>query len=301
MESWSSMGIAARVLVIGLALSAGYLLTVLIMTGWLKRRAASVAEVAPGAMPDDQAVLATPPYRLYSEPQIVASTIFFTPVVGAILLRSNLRKLGEYKKSWWAFFLGPAVLVGLFAIGILLRLIGVTGHVASLEALSAAPMHYAFKRWMAEPMRAHLAAGGKIASVLGALAASLLYLGVAVSLVLAVVATAAWRGVTETEPAPAPAPSAASTAELIPPKFISGPAVEYTAEALRQKVKGRMAVQCTVTVEGRVHRCRAVSSIPLMDGAVIQALEQRRYTPAHRDGKPVEVVYTFKLELTPPE
>ncbi|TMB36671.1 MAG: energy transducer TonB [Deltaproteobacteria bacterium] len=74
----------------------------------------------------------------------------------------------------------------------------------------------------------------------------------------------------------------------------------YSADALNAGVEGWMVVRCTLTTEGRVTRCAIIRDLPYMGANVIQALEQRRYAPAMRNGEPIEVNYTFKLHLTMP-
>jgi protein TonB len=87
---------------------------------------------------------------------------------------------------------------------------------------------------------------------------------------------------------------------MTPPKMVSGPNPQYTERALEQEVEGLMVVKCVVTVDGLVHECRVIRSLPYMDRAVVDALEKRHYTPALLQGKPVEVAYTFSLRLTLP-
>src|SRR6266404_4376578 len=151
-EAWKSIGPLGRVLVVGLIVSLSYLLTVLVAAVWKKLSRGEEPGSAPSegdarwaGQPD------SPAYRLYSEAQIVASTIFFTPLVGALLLQSNLRKLGNSRKAWLAVLFGIAVTAGLLGIGIALQ-VGKAGHVGGLEFLSASAMHWAFKHWLAEPM-----------------------------------------------------------------------------------------------------------------------------------------------------
>lgn len=84
---------------------------------------------------------------------------------------------------------------------------------------------------------------------------------------------------------------------MVRPVKISGPDPQYTANALDRRVEGLVVADCILTVEGRVHDCRIVRSRPFMDAAVIQALEGRRYTPAMLDGSPIEVIYTFRIDL----
>ena len=87
---------------------------------------------------------------------------------------------------------------------------------------------------------------------------------------------------------------------MTPPKQLSGPDPSYTPQALEREVEGTMLVQCIVTQDGMVHDCRVLKSLPYMDGAVIHALEQRRYAPALIDGRPVDVEFLFRIQLRMP-
>ena len=88
--------------------------------------------------------------------------------------------------------------------------------------------------------------------------------------------------------------------KLTPPELISGPSPEYTPMALERRVEGTMAIRCVITVDGTVHGCRVIKSLPFMDRAAIAALEQRKYKPALQAGKPVDVYYTFTITFTLP-
>lgn len=81
------------------------------------------------------------------------------------------------------------------------------------------------------------------------------------------------------------------------PVYMAGPKPEYTEKALEKEIQGVCVVKCVVTVDGRVHDCRVVKSLPFLDRAVIEALERRRYTPATMGGKPIEVDYTFRITM----
>jgi len=85
------------------------------------------------------------------------------------------------------------------------------------------------------------------------------------------------------------------------PKFLEGPKIEYTPEALRNEVAGLMVVRCVVTDDGHVHECRVLNGLPFMDEAVVAVLQARRYTPAMRSGTPLEVNYTFRIRLRLPK
>lgn len=83
-----------------------------------------------------------------------------------------------------------------------------------------------------------------------------------------------------------------------PPERISGPDPEYTYLARAHDVQGVMVVKCIVTTLGVVRDCKIVEGLPYMEGAVVDALLHRRYTPARlRDGRSVEVEYTFRIRL----
>ena len=88
--------------------------------------------------------------------------------------------------------------------------------------------------------------------------------------------------------------------QLTPPVLISGPSPEYTPMALERRVEGTMAIRCVITVDGTVHGCRVIKSLPFMDRAAIAALERRKYKPALRAGQPVDVYYTFTITFTLP-
>jgi len=98
----------------------------------------------------------------------------------------------------------------------------------------------------------------------------------------------------------ASAPTTDFDETMTPPKFQEGPSIEYSAEGLQQRVEGLMIVRCVVTIEGRVYGCRVLKSLPHMDEAVVSVLEARRYTPATRNGVPLEVNYTFRIKLRLP-
>ncbi len=59
---------------------------------------------------------------------------------------------------------------------------------------------------------------------------------------------------------------------------------------------GTARVRCIITAAGAVTECRVEKSLaPEIDQALIDALQQRRYRPAMRDGLPVETPYVFNL------
>jgi TonB family protein len=84
------------------------------------------------------------------------------------------------------------------------------------------------------------------------------------------------------------------------PAMVSGSAPEYTPEAIERAIEGSMQVRCVVTVAGEVRGCKVVKGLPFMNGAVVDALQRRKYKPAIAHGKPVAVFYTFNIRLKLP-
>lgn len=89
--------------------------------------------------------------------------------------------------------------------------------------------------------------------------------------------------------------------KMTAPHKLSGPDPEYTPQAIDHEVQGLMMVKCIVTIEGKVHDCKIIKSLPFLDRVVLEALEQRRYSPALLDGKPVDCEYVFSIRMQLPE
>ena len=88
---------------------------------------------------------------------------------------------------------------------------------------------------------------------------------------------------------------------MTPPQVLAGPPLEYTQQALEHEVEGTMLVKCIVRVDGSVHDCRVLRSVPFMDRAVVSVLERRRYKPATQGGQALDVDYTFTIKLKLPQ
>jgi protein TonB len=89
-------------------------------------------------------------------------------------------------------------------------------------------------------------------------------------------------------------------ATMIAPAMISGPAPEYTPEAIERNVEGNMQIRCVVTVDGQVRACKVLKGLPFMNAAVVDALQKRKYKPATAQGKPIDVYFTFNVRLKLP-
>lgn len=98
--------------------------------------------------------------------------------------------------------------------------------------------------------------------------------------------------------------------DLIQPYFPGGtPAVVnylsknivYPAQAVTEKIEGRVLLQFVVSKRGRIKDVEVVKSAhPLLDAEAVRVLERMpRWVPGQKDGKPVNVKFslpvTFKL------
>lgn len=88
---------------------------------------------------------------------------------------------------------------------------------------------------------------------------------------------------------------------MTPPRMLStGKQLEYTYEAARAHVSGVVVARCTITREGDVRDCHIIKGLPFMDEAVLEALTTRHYQPVTFQGRPVNVSYTFNINLRMP-
>ncbi len=89
-------------------------------------------------------------------------------------------------------------------------------------------------------------------------------------------------------------------ATMTSPVRLSGPDPRYTREALAKGTSGTAIVRCVIETDGSVTRCKVLKSLPGMDAALVETFQSRHYKPATQNGKPVRVLYMFKVTLQPP-
>ena len=74
--------------------------------------------------------------------------------------------------------------------------------------------------------------------------------------------------------------------------------VVWTEEARAARAAGLVIVRCVIRKEGVIRDCHVVKGgVPLMDEAVIRALERHRTIPVTRDGQPIDVRYAYTVKL----
>lgn len=85
-----------------------------------------------------------------------------------------------------------------------------------------------------------------------------------------------------------------------PPTKVKDVAPVYPAIARSARVEGVVIVEATVGEDGKVIDARVLRSVPMLDQAALDAVQQWEYTPSLRNGIPVPVVMTvtinFKLQ-----
>jgi TonB family protein len=103
---------------------------------------------------------------------------------------------------------------------------------------------------------------------------------------------------------PAPAPGEVPTYDasaMTRPRELSGNRIRYSDEAYALRVQGVMVVRCTITDTGVVENCRILKPLPYMERNALLSLYSKRYTPVLFGGKPVNIDYTFTIQLRLPD
>jgi TonB family protein len=85
--------------------------------------------------------------------------------------------------------------------------------------------------------------------------------------------------------------------EIPPPSKIRDVRPVYPAEATAAKVSGTVVVDAVIDAKGVVRRVTILKSIPMLDLAVVEAVEQWRFTPTVRDGVAIPVVMTLPVNF----
>ena len=105
------------------------------------------------------------------------------------------------------------------------------------------------------------------------------------------------------QPSNARQPSSSSVAQTVgttpikPARPISNPNPMYPPDAVRQGLEGRVILSVTISFTGKVTRVTVAASCghQLLDQAALDAVRRWRFSPATREGKPVE--WTARLPI----
>lgn len=82
-----------------------------------------------------------------------------------------------------------------------------------------------------------------------------------------------------------------------PPHKIKDVAPVYPALARSARIDGTVQLEATVGRDGKVADTRVLQSVPMLDQAAIDAVQQWQYQPATQNGKPVPVVMKVNVKF----
>jgi protein TonB len=105
-------------------------------------------------------------------------------------------------------------------------------------------------------------------------------------------------------PPPAPVKTPATPTPVRPggdirePKKIVDVPLVYPALARAGNIEGIVILEAVINVRGEVERLRVLRSVPLLDGAALDAVQRWRYTPTLLNGVPVPVLITITVRFS---
>ena len=82
-----------------------------------------------------------------------------------------------------------------------------------------------------------------------------------------------------------------------PPHKIKDVLPVYPALARSARVDGTVQLEATVGQDGKVVDARVLQSVPMLDQAALDAVQQWQYEPATQNGKPVPVVMKVNVKF----
>lgn len=98
-------------------------------------------------------------------------------------------------------------------------------------------------------------------------------------------------------PSPADEPLRAG-GDVSRPRFLKEVKAVYTPEAMQARVQGAVYLEATIGVDGKARNIKVVRSIPLLDAAAIEAMQQSVFEPGTRNGVAVPVVIQCEFRFT---
>jgi protein TonB len=109
-------------------------------------------------------------------------------------------------------------------------------------------------------------------------------------------------------PPPPPPPGPASVVDGQTPVRVGGEikqptklvnvAPVYPPDAMAARVQGVVIIEATINAAGSVHSARVLRSIPMLDQAAVDAVNQWQFTPTLMNGQPVPVIMTVTVNFT---
>jgi protein TonB len=106
-------------------------------------------------------------------------------------------------------------------------------------------------------------------------------------------------GAPEPPPPPPPPPAPVRVGGAIkPPVKTRDVRPQYPPIAQSARVQGVVIIEATISPQGKVQDARVLRSIPLLDGAALEAVRQWEFTPTLLNGVPVPVIMTVTVQFT---
>jgi len=105
-------------------------------------------------------------------------------------------------------------------------------------------------------------------------------------------------------PEPVPEPAGGDPEPILivgnvrPPRKVFHVAPVYPALARQARAQGTVKLRAVIDTEGRVANVVVVDSVPLLDRAAIEAVQQWRYEPTLQNGRAVAVIMTVEVVFT---
>jgi len=72
----------------------------------------------------------------------------------------------------------------------------------------------------------------------------------------------------------------------------------YPPDARAARIQGTVALECTISPQGKVENVRVIRGNPYLNDAAIEAVRQWHYTPTLMNGEPVAVIMTVTVNFT---
>ena len=79
------------------------------------------------------------------------------------------------------------------------------------------------------------------------------------------------------------------------PERVRYVAPDYPPLARTARVEGTVILEAVLDIEGRVREARVLRSVPLLDAAALEAVQQWQFTPTLLNGEPVPVVLSVTV------
>ena len=86
--------------------------------------------------------------------------------------------------------------------------------------------------------------------------------------------------------------------DIKPPERTVYKAPQYPPAAQSARIEGTVTLEAIIDAEGVVQNVKVLGSVPLLDRAAIEAVQQWRYTPTRLNGVAIPVVMTVRVTFT---